>query len=209
MMRCLLPALLILSLIGCDPPKPPTAQTRPDVSIPVPAFTLTERHGQAVTNADLHGKVWVASFVFTRCTGPCPQVTATMTRLQEELSLTREPALRLVTFTVDPERDTPTELADYAKKFRADDTQWLFLTGTEKTIHHLLKDGFKVSAQRSPTPTPGDEFDHSSRLVVVDKAGDIRGFFDGARREKSHDPDGEFTANLNELKTLVAGLVAE
>ncbi len=206
----LLAALLILPLLGCpEPPKPPTGQVRAETGIPVPAFALTERHGQSVTNADLDGKVWVASFVFTRCTGPCPQVTATMTRLQEELSLTAEPNLRLVTFTVDPERDTPTELLDYAKKFRADDKQWLFLTGPEATIHQLLNDGFKVTAQRSPAPAPGDEFDHSSRLAVVDKAGHIRGYFDGFRADQGHDPAGEFAANLNGLKTLVKALLAE
>ncbi|WP_052640201.1 SCO family protein [Zavarzinella formosa] len=206
----LLLALCVLPFLGCpDSPKPTPGVVRAEVSIPVPDFTLTERNGQSVKNTDLQGKVWVASFVFTRCTGPCPQVTATMGRLQSELNLTAEPNLRLVTFTVDPERDTPDELKDYATKFRADPKQWLFLTGPEEKIHHLLKDGFKVSAQRSKTPKPGEEFDHSSRLVVVDKAGNIRGFFDGMRAEKSHDPDGDFTANLTALKSLVGVLLKE
>ena len=205
-----LSGLLALSLVGC--PKPittPTDPVRPEISILVPEFTLTERSGRPVSQSELQGKVWVASFVFTRCTGPCPQVTATMARLQSDLNVPADDNLRLVTFTVDPERDSPDELKDYAQKFRADPAKWLFLTGAEEKIHHLLKDGFKVTAQRSKNPKPGDEFDHSSRLVVVDKAGNIRGFFDGMRAEKGHDPEADFNENLRALRALVRELLAE
>src|SRR5690348_6284344 len=85
---------------------------------PVGDFALTERGGRTVTNADLAGKVWVASFVFTRCTGPCPQVTATVARAQA--ALRDEPDVRLVTFTVDPQHDTADELKEYANHFGAD-----------------------------------------------------------------------------------------
>src|SRR5215470_9833230 len=91
---------------------------RPDELGKVPAFDLTERSGRTVSDQSLRGKVWVAAFVFTRCTGPCPQVTATMARLQKELNLARRDDLRLVTFTVDPERDQPKELQDYARHFQ-------------------------------------------------------------------------------------------
>lgn len=197
-------------MVGCpNPPVPKSTSQGVEVEIPIPEFTLTERHGQPVDSKELHGNVWVASFVFTRCTGPCPQVTGTMTRLQSELKLSEQPNLRFVTFTVDPERDTPDELKEYAKKFRADEQQWLFLTGTEAKMHDLLKNGFKVSAQRSPTPKPGEEFDHSSRLVVVDRSGNIRGFFDGIRRDKSTQVEADFTANLESLKALVRKLLQE
>lgn len=206
----ILMGMLTLALLGCPKPQtPPTGKIRTEMSIPVPEFTLTERQGRPVSNTEFEGKVWIASFVFTRCTGPCPQVTATMTRLQSELNVANSDTIRLVTFTVDPDRDTPDELKDYAKKFQADPTKWLFLTGPEEKIHHLLKDGFKVSAQRSKNPKPGDEFDHSSRIAVVDKAGNIRGYFDGMRAEKGHDTEAEFIANLNALKSLVKELEGE
>lgn len=206
----ILMGMLTLALLGCPKPQtPPTGKIRTEMSIPVPEFTLTERQGRPVSNTEFEGKVWIASFVFTRCTGPCPQVTATMTRLQSELNVANSDSIRLVTFTVDPDRDTPDELKDYAKKFQADPTKWLFLTGPEEKIHHLLKDGFKVSAQRSKNPKPGDEFDHSSRIAVVDKTGNIRGYFDGMRAEKGHDTEAEFIANLNALKALVKELEGE
>ena len=204
-------ALLLVHSLGCAPVTArPTGTERPDVSFPVPEFTLTDRSGKTVSRDDLKGKVWVASFVFTRCSGPCPQVTATMARLQKELDLKAADDLRLVTFTVDPDQDTPHELTEFAARYQADSERWLFLTGMpEAELHRLLQDGFKVTAQRAENPKPGDEFDHSSRLAVVDKQGIIRGYFDGLRVPTSPDADAEFDANLTRLKAMVAELRRE
>jgi protein SCO1/2 len=168
---------------------------------PAPAFTLTERSGKTITQADLTGKVWIASFVFTRCSGPCPNISATMAKLQGELLPTR-PDVRLVTFTVDPDRDTPEELKKYATNFRADPDKWLFLTGKESEVRTLLKDGFKINATKNANPKPGDEFDHNTKLMVIDKAGQIRGLFDGMKRD--WDKDGSvFAEDLEKLTVLV------
>jgi heme o synthase len=205
-------ALLLVHSIGCapTPPTPPTGTVQADISIPVPDFTLTDRSGKKVSRDDLKGKVWVASFVFTRCNGPCPQVTATMARLQKELDLKNSRDLRLVTFTVDPDKDTPNELTEYAARYQADPEKWLFLTGMpEADLHRLLKEGFKVTAQRAQKPKPGDEFDHSSRLAVVDKQGNIRGYFDGLRVASSPDADADFDENVGRLKAKVAELLKE
>src|SRR5829696_4680762 len=108
-MRRLLVVAALLPCSGCTP--------RPEQEgyYPVPDFSLTERSGRTVTRDDLRGKVWVASFVFTRCTSHCPQVTRTVARLQEELGLDRRDKLRLGTCTVDPERDQPDDLRLYAE----------------------------------------------------------------------------------------------
>jgi cytochrome oxidase Cu insertion factor (SCO1/SenC/PrrC family) len=168
-------------------------------------FSLTERGGKAVTPKDLAGKVWVAGFVFTRCTGPCPQVSGTMGRLQAEFAA--EPDFRLVTFTVDPEHDDPKELARYAEKFRADADRWLFLTGKEAEVARVLRDGFKVAAVKVPEAKAGEEVDHSTKLAVVDREGRIRGYFAGVSNPK--DPPGTFEENYVRLKETVAGLLKE
>ena len=209
-----LPALMALFLvhsIGCAPTGPTSAaSTKPDLLILVPDFTLTERSGKTVSRDDLKGKVWVASFVFTRCSGPCPQVTATMARLQKELDLRNADDMRLVTFTVDPDKDTPNELKQYAARYQADPERWLFLTGMpEADLHRLLHDGFKVTAQRAANPKPGDEFDHSSRLAVVDRQGNIRGYFDGLRLGSSPESEADFNDNVNLLRAKVAELRKE
>src|SRR5579871_1495253 len=130
--------LLVCLLAGCGASARPgtdSMPSAPDLNYPVGHFALTERSGRTITEKDLQGSVWIASFVFTRCTGPCPQVTATVARLQNELK--DEPNVRFVTFTVDPANDDMTKLREYAKHFNADDERWLFLTGEEAVIHKL------------------------------------------------------------------------
>lgn len=175
---------------------------------PVGEFALTERTGDTVRDSDLRGKVWIASFVFTRCTGPCPQVTASVARLQSEL---KDDDVRFVTFTVDPKHDGPKELAEYAEHFRADPKRWLFLTGKQDEIYRLLREGFHVPVEenKGESRQPGQEVMHSPRLVVVDRRGHIRGYFDGLRDSRYDDPEREFEANLQNLRQTVTALLRE
>lgn len=197
--------------IGRPQPTTPTNEdAHPQSYHDAPIFLLTERNGQEVTNADLDGKVWIASFIFTRCTMGCPQVTATMRQLQYDLNLDKTEGLRLVTFTVDPERDQLKDLNTYANsdKVTAHPTKWLFLTGKEKLVRPLLQRGFHVTAQKRPIPKPGDEFDHSTKLVLVDKFGRIRGLYDGLQGE--HDTDGtRYKQSYENLKIMTGKLLAE
>lgn len=173
-----------------------------------PYFTLTERSGAEVSTGDLDGKVWVAGFVFTRCTMGCPAITGTMAKLQADLKLADRDDLRLVTITVDPERDTLDDLKKYAKTYGAHESKWLFLTGKEKLVRPMLKRGFKIVADKRPQPKPGDEFDHSSKLYLVDKQGRVRGTFDGMKGE--HDTTGErFDAEQKRLREMIDKLLTE
>lgn len=143
---------------------------------PAPAFSLIERGGATVTRDDLRGRVWVADFVFTRCAGPCPELTLRMRSLQQALQ-DRKDDVRLVSFTLDPEYDTPSVLQEYAKKNRADERQWLFLTGADqKTIHDMIRNGFLQSVIAAKD---GEPIVHSTYFVLVDRQGQIRGFYDG------------------------------
>ena len=207
-MTRLLPILACL-LAGCGATARPGTDTHapaPDLDWPVGPFSLIERSGRTVTDLDLRGSVWVASFVFTRCTGPCPQVSSTVARLQAELK--DEAGLKFVTFTVDPTRDDLAALNAYAKSRGADPKRWLFLTGDEATIHQLMRDQFKQAIERKTGADvqPGDEFGHSTRLLVVDKAGVIRAAFDGLPNDKFPDANERFEADLARLKARVREL---
>ena len=187
---------------------PTTEVAGPASYFDAPQFLLTDRSGNEVTTSDLRGKVWIASFVFTRCTMGCPQVTATMQALQADFDLANADDLRLVTFTVDPENDSLDKLKKYAETFQAHPTKWLFLTGKEKAVRPLLKDGFKITATKREHPKPGDEFDHSTKLFAIDKRGHIRGTFDGMQGER--DSDGSiYRASLARLQEMVAELRKE
>jgi protein SCO1 len=194
---------IVLLLAGCGASARQGSDTttkQPDLDLPVGHFALTERSGRTISERDLQGSVWVASFVFTRCTGPCPQVTATVARLQAELK--DVPGVKFVTFTVDPTRDDTTKLIEYAKYFNADPERWLFLTGDEATIHKLMREQFKQAIERKSGEDvkPGDEFGHSTRLLLVDRDGIIRAIFDGMPNDQYPDGKERFDAELLRLK---------
>lgn len=140
----------------------------------VPAFTLTDSRNMPLTQNDLKGKVWVASFVFTRCQGPCPTLTAHLATLYRSYEL--EPNVALVSISVDPLHDTPGVLAAYAKKFNADPQKWHLLTGSESAIIDLITKGFKVGDDKNL-------INHSTRFVLVDANLDIRGYYDGMDKD--------------------------
>jgi protein SCO1/2 len=144
----------------------------------VPAFSLTDQRGRVVTPRDYAGKVWVASFVFTRCPSVCPLLTAKMASLQKRLG--SRPNLRFVSISVDPEHDTPQVLAQYAQKFGADPERWRFLTGPLADIERTVVKGFKIHmGQATPHATDPTlvEIMHGEHFVLVDAQGTIRGYF--------------------------------
>jgi protein SCO1/2 len=147
----------------------------------VPAFSLVERSGRTVTREDLAGRPWVASFIFTRCGGVCPMMTARMKEVHAA-----QPTVTLVSFSVDPEHDTPEVLREYAARNGITEG-WLLLTGDQERLHALARDGFHLAAAAVPAEERvqgGDgPFLHSSRLVLVDGHARIRGYYDSAEAE--------------------------
>jgi len=163
----------------------------------VPDFTLTERNGDAVTLAQLRGKIWVADFIYTSCTDTCPLQTAMMARLQEEYA--GKPNVQLVSVTVDPERDTPQALSVYAAKHSADAKRWFFLTGQRDRIINLVHDGFHLRVAALPgLSEPSGMIAHSPRFVLIDRDGQIRGYYDSRELEA-------FIRLKNDLDTLLKG----
>jgi len=148
---------------------PPTVYAPPG---PVPDFTLTECHGQKITRADLMGKIWVADLFFTSCPTSCPMLTAHMSQLDQALGPRDD--LRLVSITVTPEYDQPAVLLAYSQHFHAS-PKWLFVTGERAQIVNLANNGFWLSAGTPGTVTHSDDF------VLVDRAGHVRGYFDGTK----------------------------
>jgi cytochrome oxidase Cu insertion factor (SCO1/SenC/PrrC family) len=137
----------------------------------IPDFTLTERSGRTISMSELKGQVWIADFIFTHCAGICPTMSENMRKLQG--SLPEE--VRLVSFSVDPENDTPEVLQAYAGRYNAHPDRWLFLTGDQETLFRLSMEGFKLAVDDSGTEV--EPITHSSRFVLVDRDGRIRGYY--------------------------------
>lgn len=163
----------------------------------VPDFSLTERNGATVSRDSLRGKVWVASFVLTRCPdGKCPQVSATVQRLQGELASRRD--VRLVTFTVDPEHDSPEVFAKWAEQYGPDADRWLFLTGSEEQIEALMKAFYQPGTKDEKSGLRA----HLPYLFVVGREGEIISYHDGLWDTKREE-EKEFERNLLRLRRSV------
>jgi protein SCO1/2 len=144
---------------------------------PVPEFSLTERSGRTTTLADLRGSIWIADFIYTTCQDTCPLQTAEMAKLQQEWKDTA--GLKLVSFSVDPEKDTPQVLSRYADRYGADSGRWLFLTGTREDMGRIVQEGFRLSAVSVANEDSTESVIlHSPRFVLIDKQARIRGYYD-------------------------------
>jgi protein SCO1/2 len=143
-------------------------------------FTLTERSGDEFSRDDLLGRVWIADFFFTSCAGICPIMSSAMEGIQARLEEVE--GVTLVSISVDPERDTPERLRQYAKRYHADETRWWFLTGDKRVIYQLSQDSFRLSVEEAPPDKRGPEIEdvlHSSKFVLLDRQSRIRGYYDG------------------------------
>lgn len=163
LVRLAIPALLaLLASCGWKSPQLPSYNA-------IPAFTLMSQTGvEFDSRKQLAGKVWVADFIFTNCQGPCPRMSAYMQRIQERVK--DLPDVRLVSFTVDPDRDTPEVLAEYGRRFQADPERWYLLTGPKETLQKLNRDAFLLG-DINPS------LEHSTRFVLVDRQGVVRGYY--------------------------------
>jgi protein SCO1/2 len=152
--------LPLLGLWACAPQKPL------QILGEVPDFQLVDQDGRDFKADSLRGKVWIADFIFTTCQGPCPRMSSHMRQMQDAT----DKGVQLVSFSVDPDNDTPAAFAAYAKGFGADLSRWHFLTGEKAVLNSLGKDTFKLNGI-------GEGIDHSTRFVLVDAKGRIRGYY--------------------------------
>ena len=159
--------LLLFLLFGCahesDLPR----------LFPVPNAALVDENAKPVNLAANKGYVTVYDFIFTNCAGTCPMMTATMRRLTAKVP--KDAKVRFVSISVDPERDTPAVLQEYAKRVR-NDPRWSFLTGQRQAIVDLSVNGFKLAAG-GPTQPGNEPLLHSAKLAVADKEGVIREYY--------------------------------
>jgi protein SCO1/2 len=147
----------------------------PIITPALPPFTLTNQLGKPVTPMDLSNHITVVDIVFTRCAGPCPQMTRRMSELQKEIPANLP--VKLITVTTDPQFDTPDVMKRYAQRFNADPSRWWLLTGDKSEIARLARHGLKLVAQETKPEereNDADLFIHSTVFVVLDKHGRLR-----------------------------------
>ena len=148
--------------------QPPQALPRPQV----PTFALIDQNGQPFTNDSLKGKPWVACFVFARCVGPCPAMMERMSKIQ---SAVRNADVHLVSFTVDPQNDSPEVLKAYGQKFGADADKWTLATGDAEAIYDLAR-RMMVAVQPAEGNAP---IEHGTWLLLIGPDGRFAGNYSG------------------------------
>jgi len=180
----LLLALLAILLAAVVPAVvAPTLMCRPadpqlDDLGAVGTFAMTDERGQAFTDDALRGHVTIVNFVFTRCDTICPVTTMKMARLQDK-TFDAASVIKLASFSVDPEYDTPERLAAYAKRYQADPARWRFVTGSPEAMRKLVEGPFMNSmANEGITPSGAPAISHSGYFLLVDGRGHIRGAYD-------------------------------
>jgi protein SCO1 len=175
-MKPVLVALSFLVLAACIKPSP-----LPEMG-EIPQFQLISQTGQPFDSKILDGHIWVADFIYTTCTGPCPMMTTSMRQFQN--STAEFPDVYLISMTVDPVHDTPAVLAEYAGHFKQDKSRWFFLTGDLAKLNDLGVHAFKLNSVDG-------SLTHSTRFVLVDGLRHIRGFYtygeDSFMRDLLHD----------------------
>ncbi|MCC6273326.1 MAG: SCO family protein [Deltaproteobacteria bacterium] len=177
--------LFALALGACQRPELPVLGS-------IPEFRLTTQDDKPFGHEDMKGTVWVANFIFTSCGGACPMMTERMKKniqapLLEMAAGNADFPARIVSFSVDPERDKPPVLAEYAKNHGADLRYWTFLTGPLQDVTKTVVEGFKISMGKVPAATPQAqgggaddeiwEIVHGEQFLLIDAQGRIRGFY--------------------------------
>jgi len=179
--------VLVALTAGCAKEPTSTRLPKPVANHPVTPFVYTDQAGSSVGLEELAGKVWIATFIYVRCPGPCPGMTRAMREIQDK---TRDiPDLHFVSFTWDPENDTEEVLRDYARSYRANPERWHFLRGpSAKEVATLQEEGFQM----------GSPDHHATYFVLVDGRGRVRRWFD------ARTPDGQARI-IADARDLLAG----
>jgi protein SCO1/2 len=161
-------------------------------------FSFISQDSSLVTQETFKNKIYIADFFFTTCKSICPKMSNQLMRVQHEFK--DEPDILLISHTVDPENDTPPVLAEYAAKHQAIKGKWFFVTGDKVQLYDVARNSYFITAMEGNGGP--DDFIHSEKVVLIDKAGHIRGFYDGTDYY-------EITRLIEEIKLLKSEYEAE
>ena len=139
------------------------------------SFNFLNQDGRKLNKNDWDNKILVADFFFTHCPSICPKMTVSLKEVNDYFD--KEKFVQIASFTVDPERDSNTQLKKYCTLFDLNTNHWNLITGSKKDIYKLARNGFKIVA----TDGDGgpDDFIHSDKIVLIDPQKNIRGYYNG------------------------------
>ncbi len=176
-------------------PKALAANGKDTIYHTIPAFSLIDQDGKPFGDKDLNNKIYVANFFFTSCPTICPKMQTLMKKIQDTDDFKKLNDFKLVSFTVDPDNDTPEKLKEFSNLIKAEKNRWFFLTGNRDSIYDLAYKGFMVNAMEDKKADGG--FLHSDIMLLIDKEKRIRGIYEGTSLK-------DVKRLIDEAKVLVA-----
>ena len=183
-----LAGILTVFLSSCG-----TSKIENPLNYDVQSFSFQNQDGKAVSLESLKGQVWVADFIFTNCETICPPMTSHMAELQKQMEEENLQA-RIVSFSVDPENDTPEKLKKFAANYPLNFQNWDFLTGySQEEIEKFALKSFKSIVKK---PEDEDQVIHQSSFYLVDQNGKVVKDYDGAKNT----PYDEIIADIKTLE---------
>jgi protein SCO1/2 len=160
----------------------------------VQPFAFLNQNGQHVTDKDMEGKVYVAEFFFTTCTGICPKMNNNMRTVYDRFK--DEKDFRILSYTCDPERDSVAQLKKYSDSLKVNTTKWIFLTGRKDSLYTLARNSYTIDDPANNVNSIDDQFIHSQLWALVNKRGEVKKIYDGLK-------PSEVDAMMKQIKKLL------
>lgn len=147
-------------------------------------FDFIDQYKRVFSSNSIENKIWVVEYFFATCKGICPIMNAQMQRVQA--AYLADTNVVLLSFTVDPDQDTPSVLKDYAEAHEAVDGKWFFLTGIKSKLYSLARKSFFLlkPAEAKNQGDAGGDFIHTNNFVLIDSKKQIRGYYDGTNSKE-------------------------
>jgi protein SCO1/2 len=162
-------------------------------------FSFSNQEGKPITEKDVAGKVYVAEYFFTTCRGICPKMNTNMKKIAVDYA--GEPDFRILSYTVDPERDSVARMKKYADSLGADARKWWFLTGRKDSLYHLARGSYLLDDPKNNDINISDQFIHTQFLALVDRSGRVRKIYDGLKKEELDEMEKDINNLLKEKAT--------
>lgn len=143
----------------------------------IPTWAFLNQNGNIKSSKDFKNKVRLVDFFFTSCPTICPKMTVNMKKIQQLINTGCLNNIELLSFTVDPSRDSVEKLKEYCNTYNVDSKNWNMLTGDQNSIYDVGVNGFLVPNQEDALAPGG--FLHSEKMILIDKKNRIRGYYDG------------------------------
>jgi protein SCO1/2 len=172
-----------------NPKIPPVSTVQP--------FSFLDQDGKTISNEDVKGKVYVATFFFTTCTSVCPRLNNNLKPVNAEFK--DESNFLVLSFTCDPSRDSVQKLKWYADSvLKVNTSKWVFLTGNKDSLYAMARHSYMIDDPKNEVQNGETDFLHTQLIALVNKKGEVVKIYDGLKPSEISQMQAEIKKLLKE-----------